>query len=198
MAEDKKDDEKKAAKKPTVREVTNNTERQINLQLPPPEKSDEEKKADDAARAAGRAVPISLDLPLRLMPGLNLVPVEVWERAKKNQLGAPLLMKTKIEPSPAPEANPENVGKMMLVEGQELDAASPLKALSTDAARERVKEMLDGATLRAWMKDEARAEVRRAIEKQIEAIEASGETNDGDKRPPRAGRRGGNGGGATE
>lgn len=172
------------SEKAMVREVTNNRESLVHIQLPPPEQTEQEKRSADVAAAAGRPRPVTLGPLISLVPGLNLVPKEQWDQAKKSP-NAMLLLRTKIEPSPANEANPEKFGEFILVEGRELPAESPLKALRPSEAVERVASTLDAALLRAWLADEGRAEVRRSIEAQLDSIERPKDLQEGGK-PPRA------------
>jgi hypothetical protein len=159
--------------------ITNNEERVRQIRLPAP--------TPPQGSKAGDLIGPLLILP----PGLSLVKKEVWDQAKANPNVA-VLLKMAIPPSPAPEANPERVGRMILVEGQVVPDESPLRGLKPVQAMEMVTETLDTTTLRAWLTDEARAEVRKAIEKQIATIEApAGANNPGRGSRPGAGNNGG-------
>lgn len=132
------------------------------------------------ASSKGSSVEIG-DL-IQLSPGLNLVPKDKWDKAKENPALA-LLLKTAIPASPAPEANPERVGRMIIVEGKELPDESPLKGLSAAAAKDMITETLDTTLLKSWLPDEGRAEVRKAIERQITTIEQPKDSTPAGKQP---------------
>jgi hypothetical protein len=96
-----------------------------------------------------------------------------------------ILFETEIPPSPAPEASPERVGKMILVRGEVVDIGNPLAELTVEGAVEMVRETLDTGLLARWMKDEGRGDVRKAIEKQVAQLNPPPDQNPGTTRQNR-------------
>lgn len=104
------------------------------------------------------------------IPGVNLVKSEVLATLRKNP-SFELNFKTKIESSPAPEQNPEKVGKFILVVGKEVEDKSPLVKLTEKACEGIITETFTSKMLRSWLDEEGRAEVRAMIERQLRVLE---------------------------
>lgn len=115
-----------------------------------------------------------------LLPGLNLVDKKQLEELRKNP-GFELNFATKIAPSPAPEQNPEKVGKPILellqAQGKdgkdapvEVEDALPLAKLSEKQAKLLISETLVEGTLKQWDREETRPAVRYEIAQQITKI----------------------------
>ena len=114
---------------------------------------------------------------VQLAPGANLVPEADLEVLMRNQ-GFARQFETLIPRSPAPEQNPEKVGKpvleMLQADGKDIVVADerPLAALRPDHARVLIKETLVPGMLTSWLEEETRPEVAQALKAQLVAIDA--------------------------
>lgn len=106
---------------------------------------------------------------VRLVPGMNLVDSDVVKELRKNP-GFDAKFSTVIEASPAPEQNPECVGKFMLVQGIEVDEKAPLAKLTLAAAKAMIGETFVASMLQDWIAEETRPIVRRALDSQIKQL----------------------------
>lgn len=117
---------------------------------------------------------VNIGPTIRLVSGVNFVPVTRWEIAKKNPMVLTLLEEV-IPRSPSAQSpsggNPERVGRPKIQVGAVVDDEHPLAELSVTAAVDMVRETLDLNTLKLWTKDEGRSDVRKAIAAQMAEIE---------------------------
>ena len=156
--------------------VINNREALVQGQLPPPPQS----------KTAG--VPL-LGKVLTLLPGANLVDSKDLEKLNENEQWKKNFS-TPIPRSPAPEQNPEKVGKPILElltieqrtkEGTktmpfpQLDDEHPLAKLDAIAAKLLVDEMLVVGTLKDWVREETRPEMAHVLNRRIAELEGSPE-----------------------
>lgn len=137
--------------------VINNRESLINAQLP------HKGKGKDGSIQTGEVV--------TFIPGANLVDSAKLKTLRENP-GFEALFKTKIESSPAPEQNPEKVGKCVLVLGKEVEDTSPLAKLAEKAAEALIAETFSVPQLDGWIKEEGRPEIRRLLEAQRSKLSA--------------------------
>lgn len=121
-----------------------------------------------------------------LLPGLNLVDKDKLEALRKNPTFE-LNFTQEIKPSPAPEQNPEKVGKptleVLCVEQKtkegvlkkpiEVEDELPLAKLDEATIKRIVSETLVADTLRLWSRQDARPAVRWEIEQQLQKIGAA-------------------------
>lgn len=152
MANETKTDKKSAPETFTI--VQNNRESIVQCQLPGRE--------GKGGRLQGKIV--------QLIPGMNLVPTDMWKEAKQNASFCKLLDE-KIAPSKSPECNPERVGKIILVEGVEVSKDNPLAGLSESDAVEFVEELFDVPAAKRFLNEESRGKVVSALKAQITKIE---------------------------
>jgi hypothetical protein len=117
---------------------------------------------------------------INLLPGMNLVDSELLGRIRKENKMFNSFFSMKIESSPAPEQNPEKVGHCILVEGSKVADSAPTVAMKAAAAKAMIAETLNPELLRNWLKEEARPDIRRAIDAQMVKLKVSS---------PRAARR---------
>ena len=128
---------------------------------------------------------IPINRCVTLLPGANLVDSADLEALSKNPAFAKNF-ETLIPRSPAPEQNPEKVGKpilqLMEVEGKDgkkvplqVDAKHPLKALKAEVAKALIDETFVASTLRAWLAEEGRPEVRLVLTQRIAELDAAPE-----------------------
>lgn len=107
---------------------------------------------------------------LQLVPGMNLLATEKWEKAKQNAVCMALLSE-KIQPSKSPETNPERVGHCVLVEGIAVSKDNPLASLKDSDAVEFVEELFDIPMAKRFLNEETRGRVIAALKTQIDKIE---------------------------
>lgn len=138
----------------TVTPVLNNRESLIQLQLPA--------KNTKVGAQPGQVI--------QLIPGMNFIDTVQWNKAKENQTVQHLLTDV-IQPSRAPEQNPERVGKSPLVEGKAVSKDNPLAAMTEKDADATVSEMFDCNQMRKFLSQEERQVVRNALKAQIDKIE---------------------------
>lgn len=147
--------------------VVCNNEGIMSAQLPPVGKD-------------SRGVPMLGEL-VTLIPGVNLVDSKVLAKLREN----PEFNKhftNRIPPSPAPERTQEKVGKPYLEldktigKGGEVDDAAPLAKLPPIQCEALIAETLVEGMLRDWMKDEARPEVRRLLQDQMDKLASNPQT----------------------
>lgn len=103
------------------------------------------------------------------IPGLNLVDSKVLAELRQNP-SFEAFFKTKIEASPAPEQNPEKVGKFILATGGELEDKSPLGKLKEQACQAMISETFSSDLLKKWRAEETRGEVTRMINEQLDKL----------------------------
>jgi hypothetical protein len=137
----------------------------------------------------GQLQPISKNLsgapiPYRavtFLPGVNLIPTEELDELRKNK-SFELNFTTAIQPTPAPEQNPERVGKPILevlkVKGKDgkdvplvVDDNQPLAGLSMDAVKALVEETIVVGYLRKWLEEEHRPDRAHLISQRIRQLE---------------------------
>lgn len=120
---------------------------------------------------------------LTLLPGANLVDEKELEALCKN----PTFLanfKNQIQPSPAPEQNPEKVGKPILefltVKGKDgkdeelkVEDEFPLNKLKPETAKRLIKETLVPSILAKWATEVQDPGIRHAIDKHIEYLNGS-------------------------
>jgi len=140
----------------TVTPVLNNRESLIQIQLPG--------KPGKQGLTAGPRVD--------LIPGMNFVDTDYWTKAKENAVCASMLTET-IQPSRAPEQNPERVGKPILVEGKPISRDNPLGACEEADAVKMVGELFDVPAMKRFLLQEDRPEVVMALKGQIAKIETA-------------------------
>lgn len=119
-----------------------------------------------------------------LVPGLNFVDSDKLSKLINNSAFASKF-NTKIAPSPAPEQNPEKVGKTILElmtvaakdkDGKvvdkpiEVEDKMPLAKLSGDVCRRVIAETMVASVLRQWLTEESRGDVRSDIQKRLDYI----------------------------
>lgn len=115
------------------------------------------------------------------LPGVNLVPSEELEELRKNPTFE-LNFRTAIPHSPAPEQNPERVGKPVLelleVKGKDgkrvplvVDDELPLAKLEPAAVKTLVDETVVTGFLREWLEQERRPDVAHLITQRIRLLE---------------------------
>jgi hypothetical protein len=135
------------------------------------------------AKMAKGSIPINRCVTL--LPGANLVDTADLEALLKNP-AFELNFKTLIPRSPAPEQNPEKVGKPILqfmdVESKDgkkvplqVDAKHPLKGLKPDVAAALIDETFVVSTLRGWLAEEGRPEVRLVLTTRIAELDVKPE-----------------------
>jgi hypothetical protein len=117
----------------------------------------------------GKVMSTSAATLLTLVPGVNMVDQEVWEKAKENPI-VKMRLELEIKPSVAPEAQLEKVGHPMLVEGAPLPDSAPLSALELKECKALIRETFSEQLLNQWMVEEIRPEVRRELDAQIQRM----------------------------
>jgi len=139
---------------------------------------------------------IPINRCVTLLPGANLVEAADLEALSKNPAFAKNF-ETLIPRSPAPEQNPEKVGKpilqLMAADGTLIDPTKPaakdakpaavlqveekypLKALKAEVAKALIDETFVVSTLRAWLGSEGRPEVRLVLTQRIAELDAAPE-----------------------
>src|SRR5690348_7586042 len=127
--------------------VQNNHGGMVQVQLRP-----------DKPAAAGKRGDVNLGKVLTLGPGFNAVDKADWEAAKKNPT-VQAMMQERIPRSNAPEQDPAMVGRIKLVEGDEVASENPLADMNPLQALRVVEETLDVNVLGLWLQTEQRADV---------------------------------------
>jgi hypothetical protein len=143
--------------------VQNNNGGIFTIQLQGPKPSAEQKAVGEHTVQLGKA--------LDLLPGQNMVDAAEWAEAKKNPT-VKLALGERVPRSAAPEQDQTLVGRYRLVEGREVPDESPLAKMKPTEVLHLVEETLSVDTLGAWLQTEQRPELRKAIQKQIEEINA--------------------------
>lgn len=103
------------------------------------------------------------------IPGVNLIDTEKLATLRKNA-AFEANFTTPIEASLAPEQNPEKVGRMILVKGEELPLASPLANLKPKAVEALVGETFSVELLSKWRDDSGDLTTRAVIQNQIDKL----------------------------
>ena len=124
------------------------------------------------------------------IPGLNLINTEILAALRKNEMFERNNFMVRIPASPAPEQNPEKVGKTPLevmrvpapakdgkpVEGKfmdlEVEDTAPLAKLSPEVAKLVIDETLSAELLRQWTAEEVRPGVRFEAQRKLELLTA--------------------------
>jgi hypothetical protein len=119
-----------------------------------------------------------------LVPGLNLVDSKKLDALAGNEMFAKKF-NTKIASSPAPEQNPERVGRTILEivtvsakdkDGKiidkplEVEDKLPLHKLTGATLTRVISETMVASTLRQWLTEENRGDVRSEIEARLKYI----------------------------
>lgn len=138
----------------TVTPILNNRESLVQLQLP----------------AKHTKVGAQPGMVIQLIPGMNFIDTAQWLKAKENET-VRFLLTDLIQPSKAPEQNPERVNKPHLVEGKPVSKDNPLAAMTDKDADAAVSEMFDCNQMRKFLAQEERQIVRNALKAQIDKIE---------------------------
>lgn len=141
--------------------VINNRESLVQGQLP---------HKQPGQRPDGAAPMLEVGGMIQLLPGVNLVDTKDLKTLRERNPTFAALFDTIIEASPAPEQNPEKVGRPILEignEGKELPASSPLARLAPNQCKAILAETFNAALLRTWLAEETRGDVRRDIDAQL-------------------------------
>ncbi len=101
-----------------------------------------------------------------LLPGVNFVDPEQLVACRVNKL-FDAKFTNKIPKSLAREANQEIFGKVMLIQGREVPAASPLKPFSSTEAVELVEQINDEELVITLIEAEARDDVRAKLRSRL-------------------------------
>lgn len=154
--------------------VQNNNGGMFTIQLPGPGPTPEQKAVGEYTVQLGSAIDLS--------PGQNMVDHDLWEQAKKNPT-VKKAMKERVPRSTAPEQDQQLVGRFRLVEGPSVADEAPLAKMKPAAALHLIEETLNTNTLAEWLEAESREEIRKAIQAQIDEINAP-MLNKGGALPP--------------
>ncbi len=102
--------------------------------------------------------------------GLNFIDSKKLEVLRKNP-AFESLFKARLMPSKAPERNPQNFGKAHLeIVGKEVPDEYPLAKLADAACLSMLSLVQSTDLLADWLKQEARPEIRKAIEERAVAL----------------------------
>jgi hypothetical protein len=115
---------------------------------------------------------------LRLTAGVNLVDSTTLATLMKNELFAAKFT-TKIARSPAPEQNPERVGRTVLELGPVLPASRSFAKLDGEQAQKLIEETLDTDLLEKWRSEDTRDGMRLGLQKRIDALIVTSDQGDG-------------------
>lgn len=140
--------------------VQNNNGGIFSIQLPGPKRD-----------AKSRDTTVQLGKVIDLAPNINMIDQADWEQAKKNPIVAAAL-EERVPHSAAPEQDQKYVGRMRLVEVGLAADKNPLGAMRAPEALHLIEETINTDLLTEWLRSEVRQELRAAIQKQLEEINA--------------------------
>lgn len=143
--------------------LQNNNGGIVTIQLPGPKPSPEQKALGDHTVQLGKQVDLS--------PGQCMIDARDWNEAKKNPT-VKAMLRERVPKSSAPEQAQELVGRYRIVEGPEVPDESPLAKMKPTEVLHMVEETLSVDTLGEWLRTEERPELRKAIQAQIDEINA--------------------------
>lgn len=153
--------------------VINNREGLVQGQLQP----------DPRFAAVKGGVP--LNRCVTLLPGANLVPEDDLKSLLENKAFAANFTVT-IPKSPAPEQNPEKVGKpileLLMVDGKDgkktplqVEEKHPLAKLKDEIALKLIEETLVPSVLRGWLNEDPRPGIRLELTKRLAELDGQPE-----------------------
>lgn len=152
--------------------VINNREALVQGQMQPKDRA--------VGRDGQKTGPLMLGKIVTLLPGVNFVDSADLEALRKNP-AFEMQFSTKIPPSLAPEQNPEQVGKPILVvvetkdkDGKrrplEVEDNQPLAKLTAEQCKLLISETHVESFLHQWTNEETRPDIRFEIAKRLEEI----------------------------